>query len=141
MTMGATPGAPTPIALPNYGPPLAVPLAQCNAVSGNALNLPVGFLVATTCTQFNAVITEFNTAQNQFTAQMTQYSTALQTLGGVVPPTIAGILNASLQVQVLQGQQTNLVARHTANLSGLQKRLDLVSNDLARVRGAFMFGM
>lgn len=122
--------------------PASTPLtvADCLPKNGNVLNIPVAAAVTSVCAQFNTAITQFSTAQQLFDTEMTQLSTQFQTLSTPAAPTIYGVLSSSLQVQVLQGKQANLIGRHMANVAMIQKRLSALESDLARARGRFVFG-
>jgi hypothetical protein len=122
-----------------YVPSTPLTVADCVPKNGNLINIPVAASVTTVCAQFNAAIVEFTAAQNLFNGEMIQLAAQFQALS-TSPPTIYGVLSNSLQVQVLQGKQANLVGRHMANVTVIQKRLTALESDLARARGRFVFG-
>jgi hypothetical protein len=126
--------------LPAYQMALTLPTITCAPLGPVAANIPASVAVTTVCTDLTTAFTEFMTAQQTFNAGLQTMSTQFTTLATPANNTVAGILGNSLQVQVLQGQQTNLIAKHMANLRWLERRLDQAEAKLTNARAKFMFG-
>jgi hypothetical protein len=112
-------------------------LADCTPPS--TINVPAVTAIVTACTKYNVSAQKMITLQTQFNADMTALRSQFVTLS-TAPPTTAGVLANSLQVQALIGTQANLVGRHRGNMELLKIELANLNSSLRAVRSAPVYG-
>jgi hypothetical protein len=112
-------------------------LANCTPPT--LLNGPALAAIVNACTKYNLSAQKLVTLQTQFNADMTALKSQFTTLS-TAPPTTAGVLSNSLQVQALLGVQSNLIGRHRANMEILKIEINNVNLALKAVRNSPFFG-
>lgn len=132
----------TPTAVPVGVPPVyaAVGTPMLPVVCPVTANAVAMARMTVACAAVNADITAFNTAQAAFETQMTTLGTQIQAVSAMGVATTANVLGASLQLQVVQAHQSNLIGRHMANVEWLKLRLKNAETEFMQARAIMKFG-
>jgi hypothetical protein len=132
----------TPTAVPVGVPPVyaAVGAPLLPVVCPVTTNAVAMARMTVACAAVNADITAFNTAQAAFETQMTTLGTQIQAVSAMGVATTANVLGASLQLQVVQAHQSNLIGRHMANVEWMKLRLKNAETEFMQARAIMKFG-